>query len=209
MCQPPMASYHVDRRPTIEWHTGQSGAPRTGNQPTRGSLPRPARTLFTVRCAPDDPVHPRSEGNRSLPNGASIAPSSLGSINGTPRRIEQHTKHPLNILQRETSQTRIWFIVIEIRALLWVVTLMCYFVCSFLSCVHVVAATLALGCVYIPLTLVFIWDHLCKVWQTPNCGDSSQRDIVEIKRTVLFKLIFGSLERVECNPRPLGRHNVM
>jgi hypothetical protein len=25
---------------------------------------------------------------------------------------------------------------------------------------------------------------------------------------VVFKLIIGSLERVECNPRPLGRHNV-
>jgi hypothetical protein len=27
-------------------------------------------------------------------------------------------------------------------------------------------------------------------------------------KTVVFKLIIGSLERVECNPRPLGRHNV-
>jgi hypothetical protein len=25
---------------------------------------------------------------------------------------------------------------------------------------------------------------------------------------VVFKLIIGSLERVECNPRPLERHNV-
>jgi hypothetical protein len=25
---------------------------------------------------------------------------------------------------------------------------------------------------------------------------------------VVFKLIIGSLDRVECNPRPLGRHNV-
>jgi hypothetical protein len=25
---------------------------------------------------------------------------------------------------------------------------------------------------------------------------------------VVFKLIIGSLERVECNPRPLGRHNM-
>jgi hypothetical protein len=28
------------------------------------------------------------------------------------------------------------------------------------------------------------------------------------KKAVVFKLIIGSLERVECNPRPLGRHNV-
>jgi hypothetical protein len=25
---------------------------------------------------------------------------------------------------------------------------------------------------------------------------------------MVFKLIIGSLERVECNPRPLGHHNV-
>jgi hypothetical protein len=28
------------------------------------------------------------------------------------------------------------------------------------------------------------------------------------KKTVVFKLIIGSLERVECNLHPLGRHNV-
>jgi hypothetical protein len=28
------------------------------------------------------------------------------------------------------------------------------------------------------------------------------------KKVVVFKLIIGSLERVECNPRPLGRHNM-
>jgi hypothetical protein len=55
-----------------------------------------------------------------------------------------------------------------------------------------------------PLTLVFIWDHLCKAWDTPNCGDSSQRDIVEIKRTVVFKLIFGSLERGWVQPSSVG-----
>ena len=28
------------------------------------------------------------------------------------------------------------------------------------------------------------------------------------EKTVVFKLIIGSLKEVECNPRPLGRHNV-
>ena len=28
------------------------------------------------------------------------------------------------------------------------------------------------------------------------------------QKIMVFKLIIGSLERVECNPRPLGRHNV-
>jgi hypothetical protein len=51
--------------------------------------------------APDCPVHPRTKGNQGLPNGAPTAPSSLGAIKGTPRRMEQYTKHPLNILQRQ------------------------------------------------------------------------------------------------------------
>jgi hypothetical protein len=64
------------------------------------SLSRPARVVFIVRCAPDNLVHPRTEGNQSLPNGAPTAPNSLGAIKGTPRRMDQYTKHPLNILQR-------------------------------------------------------------------------------------------------------------
>jgi hypothetical protein len=47
----------------------------------------------------DCPVRPRTKGNNSLPNGAQTAPSYLGAIKGTPRRMEQYTKHPLNILR--------------------------------------------------------------------------------------------------------------
>jgi hypothetical protein len=65
--------------------------------------PRPDRALFTVRCAPDSPVHPRTEGNQCLPNRALTAPRSLGAIKGTPRRMELNTKHPLNILQQRDS----------------------------------------------------------------------------------------------------------
>jgi hypothetical protein len=49
--------------------------------------------------APDCLMRPRTEGNQSLPNGTQTSPSSLGAIKGTPRRMEQYTKHPLNILQ--------------------------------------------------------------------------------------------------------------
>jgi hypothetical protein len=50
-------------------------------------------------------------------------------------------------------------------------------------------------CCYSLLTPVLIRDHLCKVLGTPKCGDYSQRDIIEIKRIVVFKLIIGSLEK--------------
>jgi hypothetical protein len=93
VCQPPTASYHVGR--------GQrsSGAPdgpmpsRTGNQPIRDFV---AVALFTVQCAPNSPVHPRTEGNQGLQIGAPTTPRSLGAIKGTLRRMEHHTKHPLN-----------------------------------------------------------------------------------------------------------------
>jgi hypothetical protein len=72
--------------------------PRTGNQPIMRFC---AHTLFTVRCAPDSPVHPRTEGNQGLLNGAPTAPRSLGAIKRTPRRMELYTKQSLNILQRQ------------------------------------------------------------------------------------------------------------
>jgi hypothetical protein len=50
--------------------------------------------------ASDCSVRPRTEDNQSLPNGAQTAPSSLGAIKGTPRRMEQETKQSLNIQQR-------------------------------------------------------------------------------------------------------------
>jgi hypothetical protein len=57
---------------------------------------RKGRRSCTVHC----PVRPRIEGNYCLPNGALTASSYLGAIKGTPRRMEQYTKHLLNILRR-------------------------------------------------------------------------------------------------------------
>jgi hypothetical protein len=49
---------------------------------------------------PDCPVCPWTKGNYGLPNGAPMAPSCLGAIKGTPRRMEHYTNHLLNILRR-------------------------------------------------------------------------------------------------------------
>jgi hypothetical protein len=51
----------------------------------------------SVRCAPDCPVHQATEGKICLPGMLSTAPSCLGAIKGTPRRMEENTKHPLSI----------------------------------------------------------------------------------------------------------------
>jgi hypothetical protein len=56
------------------------------------------RAPDTVRCAPDCPVRPMTEGKICLPSLFSTAPSCLGAIKGTPRRMEAKNKHSLSTL---------------------------------------------------------------------------------------------------------------
>jgi hypothetical protein len=51
----------------------------------------------SVRCAPDCPVRPTTEGKDGLPDLFLTAPSCLGAIKETPRRMEENTKHSYNI----------------------------------------------------------------------------------------------------------------
>jgi hypothetical protein len=53
--------------------------------------------------APDCPVHHPTEGKDYLPGLLSTAPSCLGAIKGTPRRMEEDTKHTLSILNHSHS----------------------------------------------------------------------------------------------------------
>jgi hypothetical protein len=85
-------THQIVRCPT-EKETNQSGDSRS----------RTVLVLFTVRYALDSQVCPRTKGKNCLPNGAPTAPSCLGAIKGSPRRMEQHTKPPLNILIRLDS----------------------------------------------------------------------------------------------------------
>jgi hypothetical protein len=97
---------YLPRRPRGTGHM----AHRTVRCPTENetnqsgdSLSRHVLVIFTVRCAPDSPMRPWTEGKNCLPNGAPTAPSCLGAIKGSPRCMEQHTKPPLNILRRLDS----------------------------------------------------------------------------------------------------------
>jgi hypothetical protein len=98
----PCNSYQPHRpRPIVIWRTGPFGAPhRTVRCPIEketiqsgDSLPRPVLVLFTVRCAPDSLVRPRTEGKNYLPNGAPTAPSCLGAIKETSRRHRTPSLH--------------------------------------------------------------------------------------------------------------------
>jgi hypothetical protein len=109
--------------PTVGWANGRPHNPRV----TRGR----ANGLMghrTVRCAPDSvrcangsksstvgcarigkrsapncPVHQSTEGKICLPGLLSTAPSFLGAIKGTPRRMKENTKHTLSILDHSHS----------------------------------------------------------------------------------------------------------
>jgi hypothetical protein len=112
----------------------------------------------TVHC----PVHPRTKGNYDLPNGVPMAPGCLRAIKGTPRRMEQYTKHPLNILRnRDFEYTRLVHCDRDSSTYLSCNSNVLLFVCSFLSCVRVVPATLALVCVAILPLLSCSFEIIC------------------------------------------------
>jgi hypothetical protein len=87
-----------------EGGTGLSGVHRTC--PVRQRLQvsqRSASPFKEGNRAPDSPVHPTTEGKDGLPDLLSTAPSCLGAIKGTPRRMEENTKQPKSILDHPHS----------------------------------------------------------------------------------------------------------
>jgi hypothetical protein len=70
-------------------HRTVSGAPTVPKR-QRSASPMKERN-------PDCPVRQATEGKNCLPRMHSTAPSCLGAIKGTPRRIEEKTKHSLSI----------------------------------------------------------------------------------------------------------------
>jgi hypothetical protein len=79
-------------------HQTVSGAP-TAPRLQRSASPNkerdPHRTVSGG--APDCPVRQAKEGKNCLLEMLSTAPSCLGAIKGTPRRMEEDTKHSLSI----------------------------------------------------------------------------------------------------------------
>jgi hypothetical protein len=69
-----------------------------GRQRSAAPVKERNRAPDSVRCAPDCPVRPTTEGKDGLPDLFSTAPSCLGAIKGTPRRMEELPKHSLSTL---------------------------------------------------------------------------------------------------------------
>jgi hypothetical protein len=85
--------------PTVAGHTGLSGVPPDCSVCHEGRACNDRLHQKRKEIA-HYPVRPRTYGNYGPPNGAPMAPSCLGTIKGTPRRMEEYTKQLLNILRR-------------------------------------------------------------------------------------------------------------
>jgi hypothetical protein len=67
--------------------------------------------------APDCPVRQATVGKNCLPGMHSTAPSCLRAIKGTPRRMEEETKHSQSIPKHQDLDSAHLILVIAIRAL--------------------------------------------------------------------------------------------
>jgi hypothetical protein len=68
-----------------------------------GRESRTGHELWLSRGTPDCPVRHPTEGKISLPRMPPTAPSCLGAIKGTPRRMEEASKHSLIIPKHQDS----------------------------------------------------------------------------------------------------------
>jgi hypothetical protein len=129
--------------------------------------------------APDCPVHHTTEGKISLPRLSSTAPSCLGEIKGTPRRMEEIHKHSLSILRHPDSvSTHSFHCVRDLSSTRVEDSLCCHLSSSLLLCVWV-CCDLCLVCVAHPnLTPCFHCDLCCKGERLQSCGDSSQTGLI-------------------------------
>jgi hypothetical protein len=86
---------------TVWWYTGLSGAPTDPKIQRSASLEKEGDRAPDSYCS--CPLRHLTEGKNCLLSWSPTAPSCLGAIKGTPRRMEQNTKHSLNILRLPDS----------------------------------------------------------------------------------------------------------
>jgi hypothetical protein len=106
-------------------------------------------------------VHHMTEGKIGLPSWPPTAPSCLGAIKGTPRRMEEAPKHLLSILRLPHSASAL---LIDCVSDLSSVRVVCAtFRAQVLVCVRVCAADLCVVCVaLLALLLCLLCDLYCK-----------------------------------------------
>jgi hypothetical protein len=111
--------------PVCTGHVRCANCARSSNGRQRSEAPvmETNRAPDSVRCAPDCPVPPSTEGQDSLPDLLSTAPSCLGAIKGAPRRMEEIYKQPLSILDHPHSVFAHLFVTLSVSSSVLVRTL--------------------------------------------------------------------------------------
>jgi hypothetical protein len=107
-------------------------------------------------------VRHSTEGKDGLPSLPPTAPSCLGAIKGTPRRMEELPKHPLSILRLPHSASTHLIDCVSDLSSVRVVNFLCYVSSSSLG-LCVCAADLCAVCVaLLALLLCLLCDLYCK-----------------------------------------------
>jgi hypothetical protein len=136
--------------------------------------------------------HP-TEGKICLPRMPPTAPSCLGAIKGTPRRMEESPKHTLSILSLPHSvSTHLIDHVSDLSSVL-VVNSLCFSLSSSLclcACVllRICVASHPYSCTFTVIFIVRARDS--NLWKVLANGKRDKQ-----RKVVVFKLIIGSLER--------------
>jgi hypothetical protein len=126
----------------------------------KGRRSAPDKLQWLSGGASDCLVHHPTEGNLSLPCWSPTAPSCLGAIKGTPRRMEESPKHTLSILSLPHSvSAHLIDCVSDLSSILFVNS--CFILSSSLGLCACVLLWICVRC-FPPLLLFFHCDLCCK-----------------------------------------------
>jgi hypothetical protein len=162
-----------------------------------GRRSAPDRLQWLSGGAPDCPVRYPTEGKDGLPCWPPTAPSCLGAIKGTTRRMEELPKLTRNSLRLQDSNfthsilwdsdlSSIW-VVNSVRCVLSSSCDLCaWLCCGFESCVC--CSPLPYFCA--SFVIIIVRARCSKLWRFLASGRKTKKG-----KTVVFKLIIGSLER--------------
>jgi hypothetical protein len=151
---------------------GRQGAPdsvRCANQPEvvtvgcakNGRKSRTGHEQWLSGGAPDCPVCHPTEGKISLLRMPPTAPSCLGAIKGTPRRMEESSKYNLSILSLPHFVSAHLIDRVSDLSSVLVVNLLCFILSSSLGLCACVLLRICVCC-FPPLLLCFHFDICCK-----------------------------------------------
>jgi hypothetical protein len=151
---------------------GRLGAPdsvRCANQPEvatvgcarNGRKSRTGHEQWLSGGASDCPVRHPTEGKICLPRMLPMAPSCLGAIKGTPRRMEESPKHTLSILSLSHSVSAHLIDRVSDLSSVLVVNSLCFILISSLGLCACVLLRICVCC-FPSLLLCFHRDLYCK-----------------------------------------------